>query len=334
MLDGENMRLGISKDLGFTADDRSENLRRSAEVAKLLNDAGLICVCAFVAPREEVRNKAANVVGNERFLTVHWQLRSKSVEPETRKAFTVPRMKVTSPIFRVCLSRMKCPSNPICCWKPISFHRQNAFTHSPVAQGTQVSHVGRSAGAASSLAIVVPPRSHGEVLRLGCYPPLGPWSRHNFEIGMVPCQLVWHEPSFSVRDGGDSDFIFPSERRRRQRSDWKNPRERFVVSRNTLYVEPCDNCDRSFGTASVCSLPAYAFVRNAGYDVVHRFTCIGQALQQVGKSRGFQQLATSLGQLLPSVPHGLRESLSAGISDRGLRRASWRFNRRDDLPKD
>ena len=71
VLDGQNMRLGISKDLGFSIDDRSENLRRSAEVAKLMNDAGLICIGAFVAPREEVRNKAAEVVGTDRFLIVH-----------------------------------------------------------------------------------------------------------------------------------------------------------------------------------------------------------------------------------------------------------------------
>lgn len=71
VLDGQNMRLGISKDLGFTADDRSENLRRSAEVAKLMNDAGMICVGAFLAPRESVRQKAAEVVGSDRFLVVH-----------------------------------------------------------------------------------------------------------------------------------------------------------------------------------------------------------------------------------------------------------------------
>lgn len=51
VLDGQNMRRGISKDLGFTALERSENLRRSAEVAKLFNDAGLIVLAAFVAPR-------------------------------------------------------------------------------------------------------------------------------------------------------------------------------------------------------------------------------------------------------------------------------------------
>jgi len=71
VLDGQNMRLGISRDLGFTAEERSENLRRSAEVAKLMNDAGLITICAFVAPSEDVRQKAAAVVGENEFLVVH-----------------------------------------------------------------------------------------------------------------------------------------------------------------------------------------------------------------------------------------------------------------------
>ena len=71
VLDGQNMRLGISKDLGFTAADRSENLRRSAEVARLFNDAGLLCIAAFVAPDESVRQKAAERVGADRFLVVH-----------------------------------------------------------------------------------------------------------------------------------------------------------------------------------------------------------------------------------------------------------------------
>jgi bifunctional enzyme CysN/CysC len=71
VLDGQNMRQGISKDLGFSAEERSENLRRSAEVARLMNEAGLICIGAFVAPDEAVRQKAADVIGRERFLLVH-----------------------------------------------------------------------------------------------------------------------------------------------------------------------------------------------------------------------------------------------------------------------
>lgn len=70
VLDGQNMRLGPSKDLGFDADSRSENIRRGIEIAKLMNQAGIITICAFVAPSDEVRKKARDSVGED-FLLVH-----------------------------------------------------------------------------------------------------------------------------------------------------------------------------------------------------------------------------------------------------------------------
>ncbi|MFO0810618.1 MAG: sulfate adenylyltransferase subunit CysN [Gemmataceae bacterium] len=71
VLYGQNMRHGLNRDLGFTADDRSENLRRSAEVAKLMNDAGVITIAAFVAPHEAVREKAKELIGRDRVLEVY-----------------------------------------------------------------------------------------------------------------------------------------------------------------------------------------------------------------------------------------------------------------------
>ena len=71
VLDGQDFRLGMSRDLGFTASDRSENMRRAAEAAKLINDAGVICLAAFVVPHEQVRSRARDVVGGERFLEVY-----------------------------------------------------------------------------------------------------------------------------------------------------------------------------------------------------------------------------------------------------------------------
>jgi bifunctional enzyme CysN/CysC len=71
VLYGQNMRQGLNRDLGFTADDRSENLRRSAEVARLLNDAGVITIAAFVAPHEAVRAKARQLIGPDRVLEVY-----------------------------------------------------------------------------------------------------------------------------------------------------------------------------------------------------------------------------------------------------------------------
>ncbi len=71
VLDGTELRKGISKDLGFSANERSENLRRGTEIAKVLNDAGLLCVCAFVAPSEAVRLRARALIGVEQFVVVH-----------------------------------------------------------------------------------------------------------------------------------------------------------------------------------------------------------------------------------------------------------------------
>lgn len=70
VLDGQNMRLGASKDLGFDAEDRSENLRRSIEIARLMNEAGQIVICSIVAPSEAARAKAKALVG-EHFLEVY-----------------------------------------------------------------------------------------------------------------------------------------------------------------------------------------------------------------------------------------------------------------------
>jgi len=71
VLDGENVRLGVNKDLGFSADDRNENVRRAAEVAKLLNDAGLTAICAFLSPYDEGRKLVARIIGEDSFVEVY-----------------------------------------------------------------------------------------------------------------------------------------------------------------------------------------------------------------------------------------------------------------------
>jgi bifunctional enzyme CysN/CysC len=71
VLYGPAMRRGLSRDLGYSADDRSENLRRSAEVARLVTHAGLICICAFVAPHAAVRQRVRQLLGDDRVLEVH-----------------------------------------------------------------------------------------------------------------------------------------------------------------------------------------------------------------------------------------------------------------------
>ena len=70
VLDGDNIRNGLNKDLGFTTDDRKENIRRVAEVAKLMVDAGLIVIAAFISPFESERLMARNLHAEGDFLEV------------------------------------------------------------------------------------------------------------------------------------------------------------------------------------------------------------------------------------------------------------------------
>lgn len=69
LLDGDNIRHGLNKDLGFTIEDRVENIRRIAEVCKLFVDAGTITLTAFISPLIEDRNNARNLLG-DRFVEV------------------------------------------------------------------------------------------------------------------------------------------------------------------------------------------------------------------------------------------------------------------------
>jgi len=70
ILDGDNIRQGLNKDLGFTDADRVENIRRVAEVAKLMMDAGLIVMTAFISPFRAEREMARELIGNENFIEV------------------------------------------------------------------------------------------------------------------------------------------------------------------------------------------------------------------------------------------------------------------------
>jgi bifunctional enzyme CysN/CysC len=71
VLDGDNLRLGVTRDLGFLPADEAENLRRTAELAKVVNGAGLVCVCSMVAPYRELRLRMRESIGDERFIEVH-----------------------------------------------------------------------------------------------------------------------------------------------------------------------------------------------------------------------------------------------------------------------
>lgn len=71
ILDGDNIRTGINAGLGFSADDRRENIRRIAEVARLFVDTGIITIAAFISPTEEMRALARDIIGEADFKEIY-----------------------------------------------------------------------------------------------------------------------------------------------------------------------------------------------------------------------------------------------------------------------
>lgn len=70
ILDGDNIRVGINRDLGFSEADREENIRRIAEVTKLFVNCGIITINCFVSPTIALRNKAKEIIGSDDFVEV------------------------------------------------------------------------------------------------------------------------------------------------------------------------------------------------------------------------------------------------------------------------
>jgi adenylylsulfate kinase len=70
LLDGDNLRTGINKNLGFSDEDRVENIRRAAEVCKLFVNCGVIPICSLISPTHEIREMARNIIGTENFIEV------------------------------------------------------------------------------------------------------------------------------------------------------------------------------------------------------------------------------------------------------------------------
>ena len=71
ILDGDNIRSGINNNLGFSEQDRIENIRRIAEVGKLFVDTGIITLAAFISPNNELREMAASIIGKKDFLEIY-----------------------------------------------------------------------------------------------------------------------------------------------------------------------------------------------------------------------------------------------------------------------
>lgn len=71
ILDGDNIRSGINNNLGFSEEDRVENIRRIAEIGKLFVDTGIITIAAFISPSNELRQLASQIIGKENFMEIY-----------------------------------------------------------------------------------------------------------------------------------------------------------------------------------------------------------------------------------------------------------------------
>ena len=112
ILDGDNLRLGLNSDLGFSKRDRSENIRRVAEVARLFNEAGIIVLSAFISPLESDRNQARKIIGIDNFIEVFVHCPLKICEKRDVKGLYAKARKGLLPNFTGIDSPFEPPKQP------------------------------------------------------------------------------------------------------------------------------------------------------------------------------------------------------------------------------
>ena len=111
ILDGDNIRMGLCKDLSFSDDDRKENIRRIGEVAKLIADTGVIVITAFISPFIEERNNAKEIIGND-FIEVFVDASLEICEDRDPKGFYKKARSGEIPKFTGISSPYEKPINP------------------------------------------------------------------------------------------------------------------------------------------------------------------------------------------------------------------------------
>ncbi len=112
LLDGDNVRMGLNSNLGFEPEDRIENIRRVAEVAKLMNDAGLIVLTAFISPFESDRQNARNIIGDDSFIEVYVNTPLEECERRDVKGLYKRAREQQIPNFTGITSPYEIPQNP------------------------------------------------------------------------------------------------------------------------------------------------------------------------------------------------------------------------------
>ena len=112
LLDGDNLRHGLNKDLGFTTADRIENVRRTAEVASLMAEAGLIVLVSLISPYRAERRLARDLAGDNRFLEIYVDTPLEVAESRDRKGLYAKARRGEIPNFTGIGAPYEAPDNP------------------------------------------------------------------------------------------------------------------------------------------------------------------------------------------------------------------------------
>lgn len=112
ILDGDNIRMGLCKDLEFSNKDRIENLRRVAEVCKLMINSGIIVLASFISPLKSHRNLAKKIIGNENFIEIYISTPLATCEKRDTKGLYKKAFKGEISNFTGVTSDYESPENP------------------------------------------------------------------------------------------------------------------------------------------------------------------------------------------------------------------------------
>lgn len=112
ILDGDNIRSGINANLGFSAEDRRENIRRIAEVSRLFVDTGIITIAAFISPTEEIRRMAADIIGPADFKEIYISTPLEECERRDVKGLYAKARRGEIPDFTGISAPFEAPQHP------------------------------------------------------------------------------------------------------------------------------------------------------------------------------------------------------------------------------
>jgi adenylylsulfate kinase len=112
LLDGDNIRHGLNKDLSFTSEDRKENIRRIGEVAKLFVDSGIVVLTAFISPFIEERKKVRELLGEHEFIEIYTKCTVEACEARDPKGLYKKAREGGIANFTGISSPYEVPSNP------------------------------------------------------------------------------------------------------------------------------------------------------------------------------------------------------------------------------